>query len=322
MTSMRRTGAVRLLPVLFACVSVACGGPTASSSPSTLPVAAASPTASSPAPTAATTQNPTPSAAPAATTEPNPTPSDYLAAPPEFQFVNQFVMRVAVGDLNVRRKPSKSGVSNGKAPNGGLFMVLDWPIKADGYTWYWGFTLLTTTPGVLPALPTAIETGYDGVLSGWMATGTVDTPFLVPVGPRCPDVRDLANVAAMLSSERTSCFGSTTFELEGTYSGDGCGGVAPGTFEPDWLAFPLECSRLEASPGDVPVYLHFAPDGPAVPKEGSRVRVRGHFSDSRAATCRISVLSDDGQSSVPIANAAAEQWCRGKLVVESVEVIG
>ena len=319
MTSMARMNAARGLTLAF--VVAACGGPTASISPSSPPIAAVSPSASAGLPSAATTPVVTPSAAPTATTQPNPTPSEYLGAP-EFPYVDQFVMRVAVSDLNVRRKPSKGGVSDGTAPQGGLFMVLDWPIEADGYTWYWGFTLMTSKPGVLPDLPTAIETGYDGVLSGWMATGTVDTPFLVPVGPRCPDVRDVANVAGMLASERVSCFGSTTIELEGTYSGDGCGGVAPGTFEPGWLAFPLECGRLETSTGGGPVYLHFAPDAPALPAEGSHLVVRGHFSDERSATCRITVLSDDGQSSVPIANVAAEQWCRGKFVVESYEVIG
>ena len=113
MTSMATINAARGLTLALAVA--ACGGPTASSSPSSPPVAAASPSASAGLPSAATTPVVTPSAAPTATTEPNPTPAD-KPLPPEIAYVNQFVMRVAVTELNVRRAPSKSAGSSGNAP--------------------------------------------------------------------------------------------------------------------------------------------------------------------------------------------------------------
>jgi hypothetical protein len=232
--------------------------------------------------------------------------------------VNRFVMRVAISDLNVRGKPSRSAPSSGKAPKGGLFLVYDWPVTADGFTWYFGVTLLTNSAGTLPPLPTPISTDYDEVLTGWMATGTEDSPFLVPLAPRCPTTVDLTDVAAMLSSERISCFGSSSITLEGTFGCDQCDGETPGTFEPAWLAGYLEFDLLTGTaPEGLPVALHLAPGGPARPADGATIRVRGHYVDPRSSTCTITL--DGG---VKIAAAAAKQWCQGRFVVDSYEVIG
>jgi len=156
-----------------------------------------------------------------------------------------------------------------------------------------------------------------------MATGTEDTPFLIPVGARCPAVRDLLNVGNMLGSEQVACLGSESLTLEGVYGCEGCGGAVAGTFEPEWLASPLESGFLSTSLVDpaAALSLHFAPAGPEPPAQRTRIRVRGHFSDDRSTTCRISELGE-GDAPVPVSNAAAEQWCRTKFVVESYEVIG
>lgn len=320
---MQGSSGLRLPSIALAVVLGACGGPSATASPAASPAAgpSSSPVAVVPTPLVTALPSPTPIVSP--TPGPLPTGSDYVTYP-EFGYVSTFVMRVAVSELNVRRKPSKNGISEGKAPKGGLFMMYDWPITADGYTWYYGFTLLTDTPGVLPDLPAVINTGYDEVLGGWMATGTEDTPFLIPLAPRCPDVADLSNVGAMLTSERVSCFGSASLMLEGTIGCEGCGGASAGTFEPEWLASRLEFAFLSVGFDETmrALALYVAPDGPARPADGARVRVRGHFSDTRSATCRITELGPGDELSVPIANAAAEQWCRGKFVVESIEVLG
>ena len=153
-----------------------------------------------------------------------------------------------------------------------------------------------------------------------MATGTEDTPFLVPVAPRCPAVRDLRNVAGMLDSERLSCFGSTSLTLEGTYGCIECGGATVGTFEPEWLAGPLNGEPISA--GGVQLIVRFAPEGPTPPATGATVRVHGHFSDSRSSTCRIKTVLDDSDALTAVDNDAAEQWCRSGFVVDSFEVIG
>jgi hypothetical protein len=306
----------------FAILAAACGGPTGSVAPSASLPGAPSTQATMAAPSTTAIDTPPVTPLPSATVNPSPemvVPRDY----PERAFVNRFVMRVAVSDLNVRDEPTTAAKSNGKAPKDGLFMMDDWPIRANGYTWYWGFTLLTPEPGVVPDLPTPISTGYDEVLSGWMATGTEDSPFLLPVAPRCATVRDLRNLAAMLPYEQVNCFASDSLVVEGPYRGDVCRGDAPGMYEPAWLASPFECSRLDLNVEDaLPLYLHLPPGGPAFPAEGVNIRVRGHFSDDRSTTCRITELGVTGKVDLSIADAAAEQWCRGKFVVESYEVIG
>jgi hypothetical protein len=199
---------------------------------------------------------------------------------------------------------------------------------ANGYTWYLGFTLLTTEPGVLPDLPTPIETGYDEVLGGWIATGTEDTPFLVPLAPRCPTTPDLLNVVGMTTFERVSCFGSESLTLEGIFGCGGCGGEAPGVFEPSWLASPLDLYGLavpDLGPDPAfdagPLTLHFPSGGPTLPADGAHVRVLGHFWDDRSSTCRISVPASDGSTARSIADSAAEQWCQGKFVVDSFAIV-
>lgn len=313
------SGRPRQLAVTLALVVAACGGP--SVTPSATSTAAPAPSAS----TIAGAPTPAPTIAPT-NDVPTPTPSQptelSFASPFDQGWANQFVMRVAVSGLNARDRPSTSAKSNGKAPKGGLFMMSDWPITANGYTWYYGYTLLTSVPGVVPDLPTAIVGGYDEVLVGWLATGTEDTPFLIPIAPRCPSVRDVVNLAAMLDSERLACFGSETIELEGTIKCSDCfGEVFAGTFEPDWLANPRELYDLSVNVDEaLPLKVHFPPGGAALPAEGATVRVRGHFSDPRSATCRITVQLTDGGTKA-IANAAAEQWCRGKFVVDSFAVV-
>src|SRR5262245_35668152 len=109
MVGMRGSGRARLvaLGTTLVLVVAACGGPATSVEPS---ASAAAPTASS-APTepSETLQPSIP--VPSSTPEPTPTTEPTIDAstyfyPRELEFANGFVMRVAVSDLNVRRKPS------------------------------------------------------------------------------------------------------------------------------------------------------------------------------------------------------------------------
>ncbi|HET7181706.1 MAG TPA: hypothetical protein VFI15_05680 [Candidatus Limnocylindrales bacterium] len=320
---MRGPGGQGLAVVMVLAVA-ACGGPAASSTPgpggeatATAPASSALTSLPSPEPTAA----PTPTSTVQPTAEPAPTePSTFQ--PVGLGFANTFVMRVAVNGLNVRAKPSKNGVSMGKAAKGELFRVYDWPVNADGYTWYYGYEQLQNDNRV-PKLPTPYNEGYDGILVGWMAAGSLDAPFLMPVGARCPATIDLLNLEAMLGSEKIDCFGSDTLVLQGTFGCGGCGGEDPGHYEPFWLAAGLEFDILRSSnQQDGAQALHFPPDGQAPPAEGTIIKVRGHFDDSRSETCRITVLGDDGNVDVKIPNKAADQYCRARFVVESYEVLG
>jgi hypothetical protein len=315
-------GIRRSLAGLVVVALAGCGGQgpgsTAGASPSTqasLPAApsqaaAASPDVSVSAPTATSTAAPSPS----------PTAAPELQVPNAVNFAQRTAMRVIVSGLNVRAWPSTSGAKIAKAPKGSVWLFFDAPVRANGFQWYFG-EQASNVDGGIPALPTAFETGLNP-LTGWIASGTSDAPYLAPLDLRCPATISLANVEGMLASERVGCFGSDTIELKGTYGCGGCGGVAPGDFTPRWLAGPLDYSFLSAHPAEhLGLNAHFAPDGPAAPPEGTIIRARGHFADERSSSCLIAPFGAD-DTPEPIPGAIARAYCRAQFVVTSFEVLG
>jgi len=319
---MRGSGIPRLLIAASLVAVIGCTGPAASASPVATDAAIAPTAPPSPADTVVSTatDTPGPTTTAAATPAPSTAPPDVFQ-PVGLAYATQFVMRIAVTDLNVRAKPSTKASSLGKANKGALYLVSDWPIKADGNTWYYGYELLTPKVGVLPNLPQPLIDGYDGVLSGWMAAGTTENPFLVPLAARCPATPDIPNIAAMLPYERIVCFGSDTITFQGTYGCEYCDGETAGKFEPTWLAGQLEFDFLRDTTGDSRVTLHFPPGGQTQPAYGATVRVFGHYADPRSSTCSIVLndASDNPTQEVP--DGIAKQWCEGRFVVEQYEVI-
>lgn len=263
-----------------------------------------------------------PAASPIATTPPPSAPAVDLYYPPEARFAPQFGMRVMVSGLNVRARPSTAGTKIATAPKNSVFLVSDWGIKADGYTWYLGYQALLEKDGSVPPLPTPFVAGIDP-LTGWLAAGTASSPFLEPVAPRCPTQVDLRNVEAMLDSELANCFNTQPIVLTGTYGCGGCGGAAPGMFTPAWLAGPLDFSFLSVNPATQvgPFAAHFPPGGPAAPPNGAIIRVTGHFHDSRAPGCVIAPQAVDGTDK-PIASSVATAYCGSRFVVTSFVVLG
>jgi hypothetical protein len=231
-------------------------------------------------------------------------------------------MRVEVSGLNVRAKPSTSGATFGKAAKGSVFVVRDWPIQANGYAWYFGYETAIAAGGAVPALPKSIDYATDGK-AGWLAAGTATSPYLLPIGPRCPTTVNLANVESMLDSELLACFGSKAIVLQGTMGCGGCGGVSAGTESPDWLADPLAggLMSVHAAIRLGPLAVHFAPTGPPRPADGSIVKVTVHLNDPRATTCKITVTDDAGKD-VAIDSTVALAWCNAKFVVDSLDILG
>ena len=323
--AMRTFGGRVLVVASLVLVVGACAGPAATGTPeATTAATALAPIATAPDVTPLPTLVPSPTSPTPSATDPGPTVGPEIAYPAEVQYANQFVMKVLVSDLNVRAKPSTTGAKLGKAPKGALFLMSDWPVKANGYTWYFGYQLVLAHPGVLPDLPDpVVNGGYDGVLSGWLATGSEANPFLLPVAPRCPSTNDLQNLQAMLSSEVVGCFGTTSIELTGTYGCGGCGGLNPGTFTPAWLADPLGYSFLSIDPSERigPFAVHFPSDGPKAPADGSILKVTGHFNDAHASSCVIAPVDESG-TPAPIAKSVATAHCDAQFVVDSFTVTG
>lgn len=314
----RRAPLLTVVLLISACGGAPAASPTAAALASPTPGPSLSPLLPSPAPSETPAPSPTPPVATQAATATQP-PVTY---PLELDFANQFAMRVNVTGLNVRAKPSTSSASLGHAVKGSIFLVRDWPLQANGFSWYFGYQALIEANGTIPALPKTLEPGVDPQ-AGWLAAGTATSPFLVPIGARCPTVVNLVNVEAMLDSELLACFGSKAIVLQGTYGCGGCGGVPVGNGSPDWLADPLAFGLLSvnASVRIGPLAVHFAPTGPQPPAVGSIVKVTVHLDDPRATTCRMSETNDAGDA-VAINDKVALAWCRAKLVVDSLDVLG
>ena len=311
---MRRTFALTLIGLVLA----ACGP----GSPSVVPGSEAP---SGPASTGISTTPPA-SVAPTGPVLPTGEPTGLSGTPqPPAALLVDSLVSANVDRLNIREEPSLDGKIVGLAVQGDfLYLDDESPYSNDGYTWY-AATFLAKAGA--PPGPSVDVRFTDGV-RGWIAVGKGVTSYVERLAPRCPTVIDLEGVQNLLGSELLECFGGSSFELTGTFGCSGCGGARPGTFEPEWLANPLNFNFLTPYPVSDqlgPFVLHFPPDGPESPAAGSVVRIRGHVDDPAAATCAMSVidpLEPSGESFVEVPAAVATLICAQHFVVESVEVLG
>jgi hypothetical protein len=219
---------------------------------------------------------------------------------------------VTVDGLHVRDNPSLSGGVVGKLPKGTRVLVVGnpnalGPVTANGNDWYYILYRAENNPST--------------EVLGWAAVGSTEAPYLATLKPRC----EQAAQVTLTAYEQLACYGNGAQTLEGTYGCGGCGGFAPGSFDPAWLADPMAGSFqiLTVKPGEGlgRLDIHFPPDkGLGDPVEGSILRVVGHYDDSAASTCRIAPGPDGAQ--VAADQRAALLFCRERFVVDSYEQIG
>jgi hypothetical protein len=234
------------------------------------------------------------------------------------------IVTVSTDGLRMREGPSTETALIDELPTGQVLLLgyaaqrADWgPMSAAGFDWYPAIRVGEATE--LPPLsdgPIVTESTF-----GWVAAGDATEAYIQLAEPRCPPRPvSLAVVEAMQPWEQLACFGSEQITLEGTFGCGGCGGLFPGTFEPNWLASPFNAAFLSTDPNARvgPFVMHFAPDGPSVPSDGQILRVVGHFDDPSAVGCTVS----PGEPPVPLEPRAAELYCREHFVVESLEVTG
>jgi hypothetical protein len=291
---------------------------TASTSPSANPSTSASESqlaspSESPAASEELSEQPAPS------DDPGPTP---VVEAPEGVLPPGSVARVVVDSLNVRMEPSTDADAAFTLGRDDLvvlgFSTLNssfGPIDADGFSWYPVNALGVTE------LPEPGNAPLESQDFGWMAVSDGSDTFVELVAPRCTDDEPSLELLQSLTDwERLSCYGDRSITIEGTYGCGGCGGLYPGTFEPPWLASPLNFNLLsvDASERIGPFAMRFAPEGPEFPEAASILSVTGHFDDPAAVGCVVAPLdAPDG-----IDTAVAELYCREQFVVDSYEVLG
>jgi hypothetical protein len=332
---MRGTGSRRSIAGVAALAAVllsACGAPGSSLVPSG---SAAPSQAPSVAPTVAATDLPSPSAAGTPTLPPvaaeSPNTSEACAKAPDnrawdVELGPRAVVRVAVAELNLRREPCVAGPVVGILEQGMLLILDDMPygpVRGNGSRWYLAGVARNVgpAPNQLPALPgTPFPDGTDTDF-GWVAVTDGAQPFVTEEDARCPTTVDLANVVAMLPSERLACF-DEPIVVEGTYGCGGCGGAGGPIGEPAWLADTFEFQQIRVRWGDgfEPVGIHFPPSGPTPPADGSIIRVTVHVDDPAASACTFLWGTEEPPFITPA--SMATEWCRQRLVVDSYEVIG
>lgn len=280
-----------------------------------------------------------PGSSPLVTTAPEPsqiadaTPTDgecpmrpYTGPWPGAQLMPGAAIKVSVPELNLRAAPCTASETLTPLKKGKLMIVARepfGPVKADGYAWYQVFFPPNAPNEQLPTLPERWFPDGTDTEFGWMAVTDGSASFVKPVAARCPTTIDLENVQAMLPPEWLACF-DAPIVLRGTFGCGGCGGESDLISEPGWLAGPFEFDQLHVRWSDgfqhVSVPIHFKPEGPARPTEGSIIRVRVHVDDPAAQTCRFEWPSDNSSFMSP--KEYAVSWCRERFVVDSYEVIG
>ena len=272
----------------------------------------------SPEPSEEPSLEPTPSEEPSET--PAPQPTDDPAPTPTVQAPDGILppgstVRVIVDELRLRAGPTVEAMVLATVSRDQLVTIQHTflnpgfgPIEADGYTWY----------------PVSLVESDMFMQNAWAAVGDGSTAFVELVAPLCPDddVVDLATLEVLNAWSRVACFGDRPITTEGVFGCGGCGGSIPGTFEPWWLASPMNYNFLSTDPSAYvgPFVLHFGPTSPASPDVGAIVRVTGHFNDATSAECVVATGIEGEQRSVD--PAVAELYCRSQFVVDSYEVIG
>jgi len=115
------------------------------------------------------------------------------------------------------------------------------------------------------------------------------------------------------------CFGDEPITFRAWHTvGGGCGGFAPGIFEPGWLASQFATLALEFTPDEV----EYTGCGTAavhpdliVPAAQQWVQVTGHWADSASATCRM--LPDRLYPGAPVGGSLVFE-CRSKFVATAL----
>ena len=267
---------------------------------------------------------PSPSASASASAAPAASAPAPVVAAPEGFIPPGSIVRVLTDGLRMREEASTASTLVDNLPVDQLLLVgyaaqrSDWgPISAGGFAWYPVVRLgEATDPPPLSEGPLVTTSA-----AGWVAAGDETEAYIQLLEPRCPTRPvTLATLEAMQPWEQLACFGAEQITLEGTFGCGGCGGFFAGTFEPSWLASPVNGAFLSVDPNARlgPLTLRFAPGGPAMPAEGQILRVVGHFDDPAAGGCAVS----PGETPVPVDARAAELYCRSQFVVESLEVTG
>jgi hypothetical protein len=284
------------------------------------------PPAAEPSPSETPDVSHTPAPVAAATATPVPTAWALGDLPPGV-LPPESLVRVALDRVRMREEPGTDAPVVARLAAGEIvYLTHSSRSRDDGYFWY----IAEYAPGydAWPARPPQLHEEGSSYRTGYVALGTPEQPFFELLEPRCsagePDLAALLRITAW---ERLACYGDRSMTLQGTYGCPGpCGIIAPGRFEPEWLAGPVHHLNLFyptvawLEQDQLALTLNFNPDSTIEPPDrGTIIRLTGHLDDPRARTCEMA-WGEGGEEVVE--SPLAELSCRLRMVVDSYEVIG
>lgn len=257
-------------------------------------------------PSAGTSASATPGSSASRVPEPSasPTPSPSPTAAP---IANRAVAVVTTDGTVLRANGNDTAVALADLTVGSRLFVIGEPEESGEQRWY--------RVGTFDNLGCSDACG----LIGWVGTPIADTdPVLEDATVGCPSSPMSAEALAAVSAlDALHCYGRSEIQVtgivdlaEGEYDG-------PYRYSPTWLAHPFTPAVLRGG-----IAFHPVPDASLeVPEQNAEIRVRGHFEDPAATSCRVSLAPDAGDVELP-QPARVVLDCRATFVWTDYEVIG
>ena len=217
---------------------------------------------------------------------------------------------VVTSDLVVRTLPEISAGSiidptRLNAPK--LLFVLDGPVRADGFDWYF----------VAPFDEFLSDTPSPNPRPGWVAAAGDGEDWIAPWSGECPEPT-LDALRSQSGFLRVPCFGDRELTLDGELGE--CSYITPGVVTPNWLTSSYCTLYGEEFPEGYeivgPFTFHREPqDFELRDRQLQPVRVTGSFDHPAAQTCEHHPLGSD----VPDPPELVVLGCRSQFVVTDIE---
>lgn len=244
-------------------------------------------------------------ASPSASEEPSssPTPSPSPTAAP---IANRSVAQVVAESLTLHANPNATAAVLAELRAGRRLFVIGEPEETEDLRWY--------------RVGTLDESGCedDCRLIGWVSTPVTDGEATIEEADvSCPtSPMSAEELAAVPPLEALHCYGRSELTITGVVQRRDVDENPPIRYSPSWMADPNPELYLAGAIG-----FHPLPDaGLEPPEEGDQVRVRGHFEDPAATSCRASAAPDAEPTLPQPARMVLD--CRATFVWTEIEVTG
>ena len=264
--------------------------------------------------------------------EPTAAPSEAPSDPPvdSVPIPSNAYARVVTNDLRVRSKPGVSADSTRLAPllqDGMRVVVLDGPVQASGFDWYYVIPVQTSDTNDDPGYP-----------FGWVAAAGKDgEPWLEPDARDCPaapaDFMELMDVYGIWTSyDALTCLSGQeiSFEARVGQPEARCGVATPWGVDPTWFdpcladeTYLVPVADMDAGPELRPAWAPDVDTSIAAPPNAPLddmpiVEVTGMFDHPAARTCRNRLDQEDPDYTEPDP-AVTILTCRWTFVVTSMQ---